>query len=129
MKTTIIKKVLPLIVVALVGMALATSCEKENDKKCTFCNVDNPIIDLPWLNEIVVDFENTKEIHSSVSSCIFNENNEGFLICYCENCPDAGVELRNCNGDVLGVRYGLIGNPLSQYKIVEKSILLLYKNY
>ncbi len=33
MKTTIIKKVLPLIVVALVGMALATSCEKEKNKE------------------------------------------------------------------------------------------------
>ena len=33
MKTTIIKKVLPLIVVALVGVALVTSCEKEKKEK------------------------------------------------------------------------------------------------
>lgn len=128
MKSKIFSKVLPQVAVVLVGVALATSCEKEKNN-CKICGVEDPLTGLNWLKEKVAEFETNRAQHSSICSCKYSTDKDGFLVVSCEECPDMGVELFSCNGLRVGLLFGLAGIGYEQYQIDTNSISFLYKNY
>ena len=96
---------------------------------CTFCNVENPLTELPWLKSLV-QFYSTDTLHrSSISTCLYDSGKEGFLIADCIDCPDAGLDFMDCAGNDIGVLFGITGNDYAKYNIDKNSIKLIYKNY
>lgn len=111
----------------LVALALCiTSCEKT--EKCTFCNVENPLTDLEWLRTTVAEMTESAE-HCSVSKCIYQTDKQGFIISFCDNCPDNMVSLTDCTGNTLCNIGGYAGLQDTVYKIKNETIEIIFKNY
>ena len=110
------------------ALLLFAGCEKEKNK-CEFCGVDNPIEDLAWLKTRVDTFSQHKESRSSIRTCKYDTDKEGFIIEDCENCPDLGVSLFACDGTHLCHFFGFSGKPCENHTIDTSSIELIYKNY
>ena len=100
------------------------SCEKT--EKCTFCNVENPLTDLEWLKKTVAEMTESAE-HCSVSKCNYQTVNEGFLISFCDDCPDNMVSLADCTGNTLCNIGGYAGFQDTIYNI--ENIEVIFKNY
>ncbi len=127
------KTILPIVATAiLAGAMFFAGCEKEKkteENKCAFCGVGNPIEDLVWLKTMADKFSQQKENHSSIKSCRYDTDKEGFIIAACENCPDLGVSLYACDGTHLCHFFGISGKPCESHMIDTNSIKLIYKNY
>lgn len=127
------KKFPPMMAVALAGLMCLAGCEKEKkteENKCAFCSVNNPLEELEWLKSKIIFFsQDDWTTHSSISSCIYDGNKEGFIIAECEDCPDFGVSLYACDGTNLCHFWGFTGKPCENHTIDSKSIRLIYKNY
>lgn len=106
--------------VAVVVLSMS-SCEKR-----TFCNVENPLTDLEWLKTTVAEMTESAE-HCSVSKCNYQTNKQGFLISFCDNCPDNMVSLKDCTGNTLCNIGGYAGFRDTIYNI--ENIEVLFKNY
>lgn len=102
------------------------SCEKT--EKCTFCNVENPLTDLEWLKKTVAEMTESAE-HCSVSKCIYQTDKQGFIISFCDNCPDNMVSLTDCTGNTLCNIGGYAGLQDTVYKIKNETIEIIFKNY
>lgn len=100
------------------------SCEKT--EKCTFCNVENPLTDLEWLKTTVAEMAESAE-HCSVSKCNYQTDKQGFIISFCDNCPDNMVSLTDCTGNTLCNIGGYAGFRDTIYNI--ENIEVLFKNY
>ena len=66
------------------------------------CEFDNPLTDLPWLKEIIDEFENEAKTlgynsYARIYQCNY-KNGTGFLLQMCEECL---YVFRNCEGTVL----------------------------
>ena len=123
-KTKVLKGLLPFF---LAAMALSmTACEKT--EKCTFCNVENPLTDLEWLKKTVAEMTESAE-HCSVSKCIYQTDKQGFIISFCDNCPDNMVSLTDCTGNTLCNIGGYAGLQDTVYKIKNETIEIIFKNY
>jgi hypothetical protein len=66
------------------------------------CQFNNPLTDLPWLKEIINEFEEKAETmgynsHARIYQCNYRDG-IGFLLEMCEECP---YVLRNCEGSIL----------------------------
>ena len=77
------------------------------------CNVDNPLTDLPWLKEIIDEFEKNAATlgynpHARIYQCTYKDG-IGFLLEMCVGCPDTGYSFRNCEGEILCEGGGLSG--------------------
>ena len=127
------KKILPLVATAiLAGAMFFAGCEKEKkteENKCAICGVGNPLEDLTWLKTMADTFSQHKENRSSIRTCKYDINKEGFIIADCENCPDLGVSLFACDGTHLCHFFGISGKPCESHMIDTNSIKLIYKNY
>lgn len=113
---------MPLFVTTVV--LFMVSCEKT--EKCTFCNVENPLTDLEWLKTTVVEMTESAE-HCSVSKCNYQTDKQGFIISFCDNCPDNMVSLTDCAGNTLCNIGGYAGFRDTIYNI--ENIEVLFKNY
>ena len=85
----------------LVIITLASSCDKSESPPAT-CNFDKPLTDLPWLKEIIDEFEKEKERlgynrHARIYQCSYNEG-IGFLVEMCVGCSNAAYSFRDCEG-------------------------------
>jgi len=100
-------------------------------KKSGACDVNKPLDDLPWLKEMVEGLEKKKKMkrphHVKIYQCNYRDG-IGFLEDPCIECPDMGYWLRNCEGEVLCIMWGLDGNPCAEYNIDFKKKKLIYKS-
>ena len=91
-------KILPIMAtVILAGAMFFAGCEKEKkteENKCEICGVDNPLEDLTWLKIMADTFSQHKENRSSIRTCKYDIDKEGFIIADCENCPDLKKKIR-----------------------------------
>lgn len=119
----------------LLTLTLA-SCEKNNkmfhfdyDGPC-HCGVDNPLEDLEWLHNNALQFESMRDKQwATISICTFDSTRQGFLINSCLNCSDAGVGFYDCEGNYIGMVYGIDGIPLETYNIDPASVREIYRNF
>ena len=113
MKTNLLKFIsLWLIIIGSLSSCHEKEAEEEFPEEET-CNFDNPLADLPWLKEIVDEFEKEANAlcynpHARIYQCAYKDG-IGFLIEMCVGCLDAGYSFRNCEGVVLCENSGLSG--------------------
>lgn len=85
-----------------------------------FCEVDNPLEDIPWLKERV-DAMISNNIKAYVYRCIYN-NQPGFLINDCVSCRDGIAFFASCDG-ILVCRFGGFTGEVSCPDFNEKLTL------
>jgi len=92
--------------------------KEENDK----CNVNNPLTDLPWLvekiDEITLLFQQGKPLQTAIYQCVYGNGEIGFLL-YGGNIS----HFYNCNGDVLCMMGGFMGETCPKLKIVSQKLI------
>jgi len=88
----------------IITLFVVTGCD---NSKYTHegCNVDNPLVDFPWLKEIVVGFESDSKAlgynpHARIYQCSYKDG-ICFLLEMCVDCPDAEYNFLNCKGNFL----------------------------
>ena len=73
MKSKILKTTAILLI-----LAGSVSCgKKDNTNECV-CNVNNPLTDLTWLEEIVLNQAQYPGIYLNIHQCTYNEGTDGF---------------------------------------------------
>jgi hypothetical protein len=126
----IILKTAAILLISAGGFFCITRCHKENSPKEKICNVDNPLQDLPWLKQFIdeiKDIESGYDVpHMRIYQCTYKDGT-GFLINDCVGCPDAGLNLVNCEGTSLCVLYGLAGDPCTEFEIDFESMKLIWE--
>ena len=113
------KNILIFAAFVLISVGGFSACEeKEGTLKEQVCDVNNPLIDLPWLKKIVDDFENAEEYrqHARIYQCAYKDG-IGFLLELCVGCPDHGYLLTSCTGESLCTLWGIAGNPCKDFDI------------
>lgn len=73
------------------------SCNKDIVRAKSFCDVTDPVQDLPWLKTIIDDQANNKYSKMTVTKYEYQQE-EGFLVDSCVNCPDSLAIFYNCSG-------------------------------
>ena len=119
------KVILQLTAAALLtgALLLLAGCEKEKKTeviKCIFCGVGNPLTELTWLKERV-DSINNSWYHATISTCLYNNDQQGFLISQLNN--DGMTSLLDCSGNLLCIMGGLYGLQDTTYKIYNVKII------
>jgi len=111
-----------LIVVGLFLLIYLSSCQKEQ-----VCGVNNPIKDLPWLNQLTKDVrQGGLKYRVNIYQCSYRDGT-GFLINMCAvGCYDAGLQLKNCEGENLCLMWGEGGYPCTEFNIEKTK--LIWKN-
>lgn len=88
----------------LVFMLLFMGCDKDNNSNkgadTVFCNTQEPLEDLEWLNDIVQSSLENQNNKTEIYKCKYN-NEEGFLINTCVDCVDSYTTFNNCSGDII----------------------------
>ena len=85
-------------------------------------NIENPLIDLPWLkakvDEITSTVDNGNPPSVSIHQCIYGDNETGFLI-------DEGnlKPFYNWDGEVLCIMGGFVGETCPELHIVSKKLI------
>jgi len=84
------------------------------------CEFDNPLMDLPWLKEVIDGLEKDAAAgykqHARIYQCHY-KNGIGFLLELCVNCPDFGYWLKSCEGESLCVMWGEAGDPCAEFSV------------
>ena len=119
-------KQISVILLVLLSQILFSSCQKEKG-----CNAKNPKKDLPWLKEMIEDYESRakagEKIHAKIYQCTYRDG-VGFLIAPCVGCPDAGFSFRDCEGEVLCGGGGISGkDTCSEFNIKKKKLIYNHK--
>jgi hypothetical protein len=89
------------------------------NENMTICNVDNPLIDLPWLKQIVDNTETeatNNKVHVRIYQCAYKDGT-GFLLEPCVGCPDMGYSLYDCEGNHLCVMWGFANNQCKEFEV------------
>ena len=123
-------RTLSILLIALFTGTIFLSCNDDNEEKgtCTFCGVENPLEDLVWLKQIKEEMANDIA-PAKISSCLYQNDKEGFLINNCVTCPDYGENLYDCQGNCIGVIFGYGGRTYESYAIDRYSIKIIYQNF
>ena len=127
MKTNVLKTAL--MALAAVGILSISSCKKEKEK-CNdcHCQVENPLTDLGWLKDKVIEFDTPGYIPSiKVYTCKYQTNKDGFFF------EEVGVYdgqqyLFDCTGNLLCTIGGIAGQIDTVYNIDYNSRQLIYSN-
>lgn len=85
------------IVFTFISMIFLTSCPTDIDYK-TDCEVNTPIEELAWLEEIKIGFEQSTSISKKKIIQYEYNNATVFLIDSCNTCADNLTLLYNCEG-------------------------------
>ena len=69
-----------LLALAAIGMLSISSCEKEEKCNDCHCQVGNPLTDLGWLKDKVIEFDYPAHVPSmKVYTCKYQNNKDGFF--------------------------------------------------
>lgn len=85
------------IILFLTVLFILQGCNKDIIRAKSFCDVTDPVHDLPWLQTIVDDQANNKYSKMTVTKYEYLQE-EGFLVDSCVNCPDSVSIFYNCGG-------------------------------
>ena len=108
---------------------------REAEEVVTPCGFENPLTDLPWLKEMIEQFElyeRTPEVllgyvaNIRIYQCTYN-GGIGFLLSECAGCPDAASWLLNCEGEKLCMMGGIAGFTCPEFEIDPGSQILIWR--
>lgn len=127
MKTNVLK--IALLALVAVGMLGISSCKKGGEAYTNcHCQVENPLTDLGWLKDKVIEFDTPGYIPSiKVYTCKYQTNKDGFFF------EEVGVSdgqqyLYDCKGNLLCIIGGIIGRVDTVYNVDYTSLQLIYPN-
>ncbi len=114
----------------LFSALIIIGCVKENTETINsdqFCNVENPLQELNWLNALI-DTNDNYTVKREIYKCIYKEQ-EGFLIDLCVDCPDGLVKFYDCKGTVICEFGGIDGrNTCPDFEDSVSSKELIYRD-
>jgi hypothetical protein len=84
--------------VLLVLLLFLLACHNEVIESNSYCQVDDPLVDLPWLKSIVEVQKDNKYCKMIISKYEYQQN-EGFLVDSCADCLDSLAIFYNCSGE------------------------------
>ena len=119
-----------LAVVALGAMLLAGcgkkyQCTAKVNEPCAWCEVSNPLEDLPWMKNLVENgCTNHQELRIYV--CRMTDGRQVFFIA--DNYDDGFEYLMNCEGETIGKRGGIAGIVEGDWDVDWDSKKLIYEN-
>ncbi len=105
-----------------------TSCSSNNKLSTNVCNVDVPLEDLNWLQEIKEGFEQSASA-TKKKIVLYEYNNESvFLIDSCNGCADNLTTVYNCEGNIICEFGGIAGiNTCPDFETNATKIDILWK--
>lgn len=121
------------VAVLAIGTMMLTGCGKEKEYQCTtkvnepcaWCEVSNPLEDLPWMKNLVENgCTNRQELRIYV--CRMTDGRQVFFIA--DNYSDGFEFLMNCKGETIGKRGGIAGIVEGDWDIDWDSKKLIYEN-
>lgn len=86
------------ILILLAVLFTLQGCNKDIIRAKSFCSVTNPVQDLPWLKTIIDAQANNKYSKMTIYKYEYQQE-EGFLVDSCVNCPDSVSVFYNCSGN------------------------------
>ena len=94
------------------------------------CEFDNPLTDLPWLKDIIAEFEKEaeagNEVYAKIYQCTYKDGT-GFLIEPRVGCPNVGYVLTSCEGNSLCLIGGLLGDVCTEYRVDFENKKLIWE--
>jgi hypothetical protein len=97
-------------------------CEKNakpQEENLGACSVEDPLADLPWMKAFIDGYSKDAEAgyrhHARIYQSSYGNGKTGFLIEICVGCPDAGVSLYDCEGNLLCVMWGIAGLSCEEF--------------
>ena len=113
-------RVLKILTILIILTVNHISCKDESSNK-KICNVNNPLTDLPWL-KVKVDeltlLSQDNSLHISIYQCKYGDRQIGFFEFHGNANP-----FYNCDGEVLCVLGGVVGETCPQLNITEKKLI------
>ncbi|MEN8250525.1 MAG: hypothetical protein ABFS32_16450 [Bacteroidota bacterium] len=85
-------------IVILIFALIIIGCNRRETEP-PFCNVEDPINELAWLNEIIHE-DTINGVKTIIFMCQYKEE-EGFLLDICVGCYDPYARFMNCSGEVI----------------------------
>lgn len=125
------KMLLPIIMVLL--LQFQTSCSKNSkchyqlSSPCPWCEVENPIEELPWLRNLIVNNCDNFPCGLRVYTCSLLDDTPAILLNTSPRCTDGYWSLRNCKGEQIGVQGGIAGETEGEFKVDWNSLNLIYE--
>ena len=117
-----VMKRISVILLVLLSQILFSSCQKEKG-----CDVKNPKKDLPWLKEMIENYEDKakvgEKVHAKIYQCTYRDG-IGFLLETGGNQYPQFSSLINCEGECLCTIGGVAGNQCREFNISKKQKLI-----
>ena len=126
------KHVIILSLIVMVMLGVTTSCNKEKQcdcqmsSPCPWCNVDNPLEELPWMKTLI---ENSCELAPGsfkIYACLLEDGSQAFLFDIIPTCSDHPRQLINCKGETIGYNNGMDGVVSGDFNVDWNSLKLIY---
>lgn len=110
-------------------LVLLYSCQADSTFQKTSCNVSNPIENLPWLNQIKINFEQSGAAPKRKIYQYTYAGNTVFLIDPCVGCPDGLQSVFDCSGNAICEFGGIAGvNTCPDFSDNSTNEMLLWEN-
>ena len=116
----------------MVMLGVTAGCNKEKQcdcqmsSPCPWCNVDNPLEELPWMKTLI---ENSCELpHGSfnIYACLLEDGSQAFLFDIRPTSSDHPRQLKNCKGESIGHINGMDGVVSGDFNVDWNSLKLIY---
>lgn len=114
-----------IMLIAALSISLFSACEEKEQNKSE-CSFNNPLTDLPWLKDRVIQLSQESS-HVRIYQCVYKTNKIGFLIESCVGCPDFGLDLTDCQGNYLCTIWGFTGSDCPEYYVNYNDAVLIYE--
>jgi hypothetical protein len=115
-------KTLKYLLFAVLVLSTVAACSGDKPLGGEEKQIENPLEDLPWLkakvDEITLAIQNGNPLTVSIYQCVYGDNETGFLIN-----PGNMNPFYNCNGEILCIMGGVVGETCSELNIVSKRLI------
>lgn len=108
---------------------LVWGCDKNTPSNNNeHCDVDNPLTELQWLQNIVYNQEIEHQHSMTIHKCSYNKQ-QGFVIDFCVECPDSQIIFFDCDSSVI-CKFGETTScySFSDFKVKAEDLLLIYSD-
>lgn len=108
---------------AIIGLVFVIfSCETAIPVKSyeNLCDVENPVEDLPWLQEVVASFEDSRDTHHFIEQCEY-DGKTYFIV---NDCMDINyIPAYDCDGNEVCSQSEFSNCPVVSEKLIPKKII------
>ncbi len=118
------------IIYIIAAVILFAACEKPNcqlSSPCPWCNVDNPLEELPWMKTLIEEGRELPSGSFNIYVCLLEDGSQAFLLDIRPTCSDHPRQLMNCKGENIGHISGMDGSVSGDFNVNWNSLILIYK--